>query len=83
MNDKGILTLLGLFALGLMSFAGIVMVNDTKATTKLELEKSCQTGVLLYVLKYKQDLSIFEKQKRMRFIAKRCEIFANTYLENR
>lgn len=61
----------------------ISVYSRLEATTDLELEKSCQAGVLFYVTRYPEELPVQEKRKRMHEVARGCRKFVGIYLENR
>lgn len=48
---------------------------------KMEIERSCQAGVLFYVTQYPEELPLAEKNTRIRYISKVCGKLAKTYME--
>ena len=60
----------------------MAIVNIDSNVKKMELVKACESGFLTYVTKYRDaELDVFEKQRRIRFMHKKCTEFAEIYLE--
>lgn len=71
--------LLTIATLALVYYSNVMKVDS--GVKKVELERSCQTGVLLYVTKYPEILDVYEKRSRIAYISEVCGKFANTYME--
>lgn len=74
------LLLAALLTISLLFNYQLSTIRDTVTFTELSI--SCETGMLLYVLKYDQGpLTTMQKVERSREVANACANYASTYLE--
>lgn len=76
---------LSIFSLGLIGLlvSAQQFISHKLTISEDEIFKSCKTGMLIYVLKHKENLPLFEKRKQIREIAEDCRDYAKKYMEDR
>jgi len=76
---------LGLFSLGCAAFLifALAVINRKLTLAENELYRSCQTGALIYVLKNREDLPLYEKRRRIFQMGEDCRKHAKEYLNTR
>lgn len=76
---------LSIFSLGLLGL--LVSAQQFIAykldTAENDIYRSCKTGMLIYVLKHREDLPLYEKRRQIQSMAEDCREFAKRFVEDR
>ena len=76
---------ISLLAVTLLSLLIVAQVRiENKLTvSELEIQKSCEAGVLFYVLAYKENLPLRTKRQQMHDMSMECRRYTDVYKKSR